>query len=203
MKPILIALALLLCSSAANAVEIKGVPVYLTIDAGLGAATTTVTANASKPFMGIYSLGATAAYSLRDKWLFGIATALTYFPQFTDPASTGTINYRGSRWNYVSPMIGAKLGDFTVLGEFEFLGAYKLYKSAASGADVSYKSPLGAKIRGLYRLPLTILGSNNLLAGIGLEWVSFSKLSDSKGGELTLGSRQKVYSASATISYPF
>jgi hypothetical protein len=196
-KHILIMVAALAICGSAHAIELGGVPVYLTIDGGLGYATTSVETN-SRPFMLAYTGGITAAYTLQERWFFGLTTAYSYYPQFTDTANTGGINYRGSRWSIVSPMIGAKIGDFSFLAEIEFLGAYKLYK----GTDVAYKSPIGGKLRALWKPPITTPVLDKMLVGLGFEYLGYSKLTQGSS-ETTLPSRQKFLNIGLTISYPF
>jgi hypothetical protein len=195
----------LLAAPLAQAFEIKGVPIYATINTSAGYSTSSVSDLYSHPFLLQFGLGGTAAYSLQDRWLFGLSTHFSFINQYSDETVTGSgANYAGHRWTIVTPTLGYRTNGFTFLIDPEFLGAYSLKVQSIRGSDISFKSPLGAKVRAMYGIGNLINPAlSHLNGGLMFEYVRFNTLSDSKTGDTSLTNSQKLWQLGLAVEYEF
>jgi hypothetical protein len=140
--------------------------------------------------------GISAGYFVAGPVFLGVCTDFRYVGQYSnvDP-SVG--NFRATRWNPISPMIGGKIGKLIVKADVQFLGSYILLNQDSGGAAISYTGPFGARIVGLYPVYA------HLMAGLLFESVSFGTIDSSATGSKSLSSKLTVNQLGLTIAYAF
>jgi hypothetical protein len=189
-------LALLTVTWAHAAVNVAGIPLRLSVDGNVGYSSASVPDGYSHPSMIAFGFGGTALYNFTDVWMAGITSDISWANQYSDTNASGS-NFRGHRWNIVSPTFGAKWMNATILGDFQFLGNYSLYLKGNQGGDVSFTGPIGGRLRATYPV------FDSVEAGLLFQYVTFGTLHNSVTGDTSLASRQKLWQLGLTASYVF
>lgn len=167
---------------------------FISGNGGVGYSSASVSQGMSSPTILQFNLGATGAYKFSSSWMLGLSSDFSFINQYSDTATSGA-NYRGTRWNMVSPTVGFVYKNLTILADAEFLGNYRIYLAAANGGDVAFSSPLGGRIRGTYPV------AKNINAGWSFEYMTFGNRTNSISGDATLDSKQKLWELGAVVSY--
>jgi hypothetical protein len=189
-------LGCLAAAPGASAFELQGLPLYLQGGVGLGYSGATAISGYSGPTLMQWSAGISVSYRVSEQVLAGLSTDLSFARQYNEVVSTGA-NFRGWRWNIVSPTVGLMLPKLVLLADLEFLGAYHFSNAAAGGADITYKSPLGGRLRA------TTPVWEQVVAGVQGELLSFGTQGDSVAGDSTFASRQTLWQAGLIIAYTY
>lgn len=171
-------------------------PLYLNANASIGIGSASVATSYSAPKLISYRLGAVAAWKFLDSWIAGLSTDLGFTNQLSATATAGA-NYKGHRWNILSPTLGWQKNKFTVLADLQFLGSYSIAENTASGSSVSYSGPLGGRLRGSYNF------WDKMDAGLEFSYLTFGTLHDSTAGDTSLLTKEKIWSFGALVSYAF
>jgi hypothetical protein len=150
----------------------------------------------SHPSLVQFGFGVTATYNFTGALLAGIASDFRFINQYSDTTASGG-NYRGHRWNIVSPVFGGTWMNTTILADFQFLGAYDIYVKATNGGDASFTGPLGGRIRATYPV------FDSVEAGLLFEYLTFGTRNNSISGDTSLSSKQKLWQLGLTASYVF
>lgn len=139
-----------------------------------------------------YGLGGSYLIPFRDtSFAFGISSEINIARQMNAPSGTGGV-YSGMRWNIFAPTASFQMGPWIALAEFEFLGNYTFSTPSLTGSTVSYRSPLGEKLKVLKEF------TSQWSAGIEYETLSFG----SKNGN-ALVNREGYWQFSALATYGF
>jgi hypothetical protein len=156
---------------------------------------TTAATGASAPSMVTEGLGFLATYRITPRWMAGLSTDYKMINQTNDPGTSGT-NFSGTRFNVLSPTVGAFFGKHLLLLDYEMMGNWTLTKSASNGGTAAYKNPTGFRVR--YFHPL---GWRSLNIGAEFESLSFSTLNNSISGDTTLTTTQALTQFGVLLSY--
>lgn len=189
----------LLGSNAESSVLLDGIPVFISPYVSVGYASLNasgVIPGANAPALSFYTGGVTAGYSFAEIVLVGLSSDFSFINQYSNPINNGG-NYRGTRWNIVSPSLGLQLADFTFIADVEFLGSYNLANSDVNGNSVSFSGPLGGKFRALY----SIFSPINL--GVQFEYLTFNTMVNSGTGNQTLSPSLILWQGGLIASYVF
>jgi hypothetical protein len=144
-----------------------------------------------------YALGGIVAYRLMGSWLIGLSSDFNFVRQISDVGASGG-NYKGTRWNIVSPTIGWLGSKFTALGDLQFLGNYNFSAAnAAFGGSDSLTGPLGFRVRGTYDFAPTCA------AGLQFSYTSFSDDSNSISGSINKAQSFSFWSVGIMASHEF
>lgn len=143
----------------------------------------------SSPTLTQVTFGGSIGYSIQG-FFFGASTDYRLIQQQSAVGNAG--NCGGSRWNMISPMIGAKFNGWLLKLDFEFMGNYNLANSTGSNpapgippnANVSYSNPIGARL--LFLAP--VFPALHLKAGLMGEYLQFSSQIVSGQSTVTLSS---------------
>lgn len=155
----------------------------------------TIIQGADAPTLGQAGIGLTGGYRF-EEFFGGLTTDFRISGQYSDVKPT-VGNARGTRWNIVSPTIGWHRGNLLIKGDVQFLGSYRLRNDGPGGATISYTSPIGGRVVGMYRV------FEKIHAGLFYELVSFSKQNNSLTGETSLENKLKLWQTGLTASYVF
>jgi hypothetical protein len=177
----------IVCVVLALAPSVVSAEVYLDVSGFSGYTVTTVPTGSVKPTLFAGGGGATLGWSLG--WLAVGASSDFRSINQTSEIAAEVGNRRGTRWNIVSPTLILRAGNFSLKGDVQLLGDYKLSNQALDGAKLSYRSPSG------FRGGLIYAFSPVVGFGAFYEKVSFGKLSASTTGETTLANKLSVWQA--------
>ena len=172
---------------------------YWTAQGSASSGSTTAAAGAATPSLTVWDLGFIGAYRITSTWFAGLSTDYIFINQTNDPGSSGT-NYSGTRWNMLSPIVGAIFGNHTVSLDYELMGNWTLSKSAANSGTATYKNPTGFRLRYFYQLPWF---NGKWKAGAQYESLSFNTLGNSSSGDTTLTTTQSFSRVGLAVGYVF
>lgn len=102
----------------------------------------------SKPFLIQYSVGFSFAKNIKNRFFVGATSDYRWINHYSVVTAAG--NFRGTRWNYVSPLLGIYVKRLIFLVDFQFLGNYNLTYSTDAGTSVTYSSPIGGRASVLF-----------------------------------------------------
>jgi hypothetical protein len=157
---------------------------------------TTAVAGSSTPTIFTEGVGFLGTYRFTDMWMAGLSTDFTFINQTSDPGTTGT-NFSGTRWNILSPVVGAFIAKHLIILDLQFLGNWVLKTSAANTGTAQYTNPLGFRVRYLY--PLSFI--KNLSVGGQFEYLSFSSINNSISGSSTVSPNQTLTEIGVLLAY--
>ncbi|MCM2277375.1 MAG: hypothetical protein NDJ89_04810 [Oligoflexia bacterium] len=144
----------------------------------------------SKQKLAQSGFGFTAAIWAMPELFVGVTSDFRLINQYSAVDASG--NMRGTRWNMASPTVGYKLGHLTLKLDVQLLGDYKLSKSTVAGTAAAYKSPLGARLAGIYPV------WEQVNVGWQFEYLQFSKINDT-----TLSAKLKQMQVGLNVAYVF
>ena len=150
----------------------------------------------SAPTLIQMGIGISAGYFVSGSVFLGVCSDFRYVGQYSD-VDPQVGNFRATRWNPISPMVGARIGKVIFKGDVQFLGSYILLNQDSGGAAISYTSPFGVRVVGLYPVYA------HLMAGLLFESVSFGTIDSSQTGSQSLSNKLKVGQLGITIAYAF
>ena len=183
--------------------RIADFPMYIAPTFSAGYSTTNTVAG-SRPHMMQVAMGLVVAYQFQKSWArgitLGVATDYRVINQYSAIGMTGA-NYRGTRWNIASPVVGFDYRGLLLLADFQFLGNYDLRNLASLGGggvfEVAYSRPWG--VRAALTYPL--FWRKRIRVGVMGEFVQFSKMHVSMYEEDSdLASRQNIWQSGLTVS---
>jgi hypothetical protein len=152
---------------------------YLDLTGSAGVSAPLVDANSPRPFLGIYSGGATLGYRLfGHHLLLGAESHYRVIAQYSD-VNTMAGNMKGSRWDLASPVVGIGIGSLLIKIDAQLLGDLALSTPAADGSSIAYSGPQGVRVELLYRT------EHHFLLGFFYEGVSFRTQKDVTHGMST------------------
>ena len=155
----------------------------------------TTAVSGATPTIFTEGIGFIGTYRFTRRWMAGLSTDYVAINQTNDPGTNGT-NFSGTRWNQVSPTVGAFFGRHLVLFDYEFLGNWSLTKAASNTGSVQYKSLTGYRVRYFYPL-----NWHHLNIGAQIESLTYTTLNNSITGDTTLGTNQALVQGGVLLSY--
>lgn len=170
---------------------------YKSVYTNIGYSNVNVTTS-SRPLLMQYSLGAAFAKNIKSRGFIGVTSDYRWINQYSNVTIAG--NFRGTRWNLISPLFGVYIKRWVLTLDLQFLGDYALTYTTAEKASVTYKSLLGGRVT----LLKPIGKGDRLNLAIFFEQVQFKKQSISTSTtETTLSPVMKIINGGLGLHYLF
>ncbi|MFZ9595286.1 MAG: SH3 domain-containing protein [Bdellovibrionia bacterium] len=169
--------------------------IYVDFSTTLGYSGISVT-QGSAPTLTQLTLGASFGYFVSKNFFLGLNTdyRMTQHQSAVNPVQG---NFRGTRFNAFSPMVGGLVQSWIYRLDFQFIGDYELSQTTNSGSKLSYGAPLG--VRAVVLRPIYQFFS----VGAVFEYMRFSTQKISDIGEQNLTQPLTLWQAGLLMGVQF
>jgi hypothetical protein len=182
-------------SRSSSSKKAHNLPVYFELQIGT-AFSKAANTGGTEPTLLAWRAGLTSGLKIFSNLLLGIESEYQTLGQLSEvDASVG--NYKGSRWNLISPTLGLVFSKWIFKVNYQFIGDYYLSKKTAGNADLAYSTPSGWKLTLAYAL-----GPHFHLTAF-YESIAFRKLRASNLSDRALDEDFRLWQMGMGLSYVF
>ncbi|OFZ80300.1 MAG: hypothetical protein A2583_10465 [Bdellovibrionales bacterium RIFOXYD1_FULL_53_11] len=177
------------------------IPVFLSGELSSGYVNVPVSPGRSTPLAIRFGGGLSLGTMLWNHLIIAAETDFTFVNQYSEVTKSGG-NFRGTRWNIVSPVLGYYFWDISIIAGYEFLGNYNFYSQSTTKNNISLTDLKGGRLGASYRI------WNGIRAGILFQYLLFSNRNDSSdtdktGVNIPLDPKFKMWQVSLATGYQF